>query len=160
MYTHKGKRSLETAKLFTATSYSGAVRSCVFMKRFPPHHVSLKLLGPHVQCIHLYSAPVICHSVYTKVVNRVWIICGVHVIRTSASDVSIVTELLKAFLGNGSVNTFQRATVEDVPQWTNVIARCKAKVSTPMNSLLRITCHVFLCCPCGAYKRKTCCSLD
>jgi hypothetical protein len=34
-----------------------------------------------------------------------------------------VTDLLKAFLGNGSVNTFQRATMEDASQWTNVIAR-------------------------------------
>jgi hypothetical protein len=33
-------------------------------------------------------------------------------------------DLFKAFLGNGSVNTFQRATMEDVSQWTNVIARC------------------------------------
>jgi hypothetical protein len=49
----------------------------------------------------------------------------------------IVTDLLKAFLGNGSVNMFQRATVEDVSQWTNVIARCKATVSAPMNSLAR-----------------------
>jgi hypothetical protein len=37
---------------------------------------------------------------------------------------NIVTDLLKPFLGNGSVNTFQRATMEDVSQWTNVIARC------------------------------------
>jgi hypothetical protein len=36
----------------------------------------------------------------------------------------IVTDLLKPFLSNGSVNTFQRATIEDVSQWTNVIARC------------------------------------
>jgi hypothetical protein len=36
----------------------------------------------------------------------------------------IVSGLLKAFLGNGSLNTFQRAIMEDVPQWTNVIARC------------------------------------
>jgi hypothetical protein len=36
----------------------------------------------------------------------------------------IVTVLLKASIGNHSVNTFQRATVEDVSQWTNVIARC------------------------------------
>jgi hypothetical protein len=35
---------------------------------------------------------------------------------------STVTDLLKAFLGNGSVNTFQRATMEDVSQWTNVMA--------------------------------------
>jgi hypothetical protein len=35
-----------------------------------------------------------------------------------------VTDLLKAFLDNGSVNTFQRATMEAVSQWTNVIARC------------------------------------
>jgi hypothetical protein len=28
----------------------------------------------------------------------------------------IVTDLLKAFLGNGSVNTFQPATIEDVSQ--------------------------------------------
>jgi hypothetical protein len=35
-----------------------------------------------------------------------------------------VTDLLKAFMGNSSVNTFQSATVEDVSQWTNVIARC------------------------------------
>jgi hypothetical protein len=38
--------------------------------------------------------------------------------------IRIVTDLLKAFLGNVSVNTFQRATMEDVSQWTNVIARC------------------------------------
>jgi hypothetical protein len=30
----------------------------------------------------------------------------------------------KAFLGYGSVNTFQRETVKDVSQWTNVIACC------------------------------------
>jgi hypothetical protein len=35
----------------------------------------------------------------------------------------IVTDLLKAFLGNGSVNTFQRATMEAVSQWTNIVAR-------------------------------------
>jgi hypothetical protein len=35
-----------------------------------------------------------------------------------------VTDSLKAFLGNGSVNTFQRATMETVSQWTNVTARC------------------------------------
>jgi hypothetical protein len=36
----------------------------------------------------------------------------------------IVTDLLKAFLSNGSVNTFERATMEAVSQRTNVIARC------------------------------------
>jgi hypothetical protein len=36
----------------------------------------------------------------------------------------IVTDLLKAFLGDGSVNTFQRATMEAVFQWTNIIALC------------------------------------
>jgi hypothetical protein len=35
-----------------------------------------------------------------------------------------VTDSLKAFLGNGSVNTFERATVEYVSQWTIVVARC------------------------------------
>jgi hypothetical protein len=34
-----------------------------------------------------------------------------------------VTEFLKAFLGNGSVNTFHRTTMEDVSQWKNVIVR-------------------------------------
>jgi hypothetical protein len=38
--------------------------------------------------------------------------------------VSIVTDLHKAFLDNGSVNTFHRTTMEDVSQWTNVVARC------------------------------------
>jgi hypothetical protein len=38
--------------------------------------------------------------------------------------VCIVTDFLEAFLGNGSANMFQRATVEDVSQWTNVMARC------------------------------------
>jgi hypothetical protein len=33
---------------------------------------------------------------------------------------NIVMDLLKAFLGNSSVNMFQRATMEDVSQWTNV----------------------------------------
>jgi hypothetical protein len=37
---------------------------------------------------------------------------------------SIVTDLLKAFLGNGSVNTFKRLTMEDVSQWASVTARC------------------------------------
>jgi hypothetical protein len=37
---------------------------------------------------------------------------------------SIVTDLLKAFLGHVLVNRFQRASMEDVSQWTNVIARC------------------------------------
>jgi hypothetical protein len=32
--------------------------------------------------------------------------------------------LLKVFLGNGSVNTFQSATMEDGSQWKNVIAHC------------------------------------
>jgi hypothetical protein len=36
---------------------------------------------------------------------------------------NIVTDLRKAFLGNGSVNTFQRSTMEDVSQWTNIVAR-------------------------------------
>jgi hypothetical protein len=31
-------------------------------------------------------------------------------------------DLLRALLGNCSVNTFQRATMEAVSQWTNVIA--------------------------------------
>jgi hypothetical protein len=35
---------------------------------------------------------------------------------------NIVTDLLKAFLGSGSVNTFQRETMETVSQGTNVIA--------------------------------------
>jgi hypothetical protein len=53
-----------------------------------------------------------------------------------------VTDFLKKFLGNGSVNTFQRATMAAVSQWTNVIARCWATVSSPMNSLARspVTC--------------------
>jgi hypothetical protein len=38
--------------------------------------------------------------------------------------VCIVTDMLKVFLGNGSVNTFQHATMEDVSQWMNVIAPC------------------------------------
>jgi hypothetical protein len=38
--------------------------------------------------------------------------------------VYIVTELLKMFLGNGLVNTFKHATMEDVSRWMNVIARC------------------------------------
>jgi hypothetical protein len=33
-------------------------------------------------------------------------------------------DLLKALLGKGSVNMFQRATMETVSEWTNVIARC------------------------------------
>jgi hypothetical protein len=37
---------------------------------------------------------------------------------------SIVMDLLKELLGNGSINTFQRATMETVSQWTNIIARC------------------------------------
>jgi hypothetical protein len=57
-------------------------------------------------------------------------------------NVYIVTSLLKAFLGNGSVNMFQRATMEVVSQWTYVIARCYATISAPMNSLARnhVTC--------------------
>jgi hypothetical protein len=35
-----------------------------------------------------------------------------------------VTDLFKAFRDNGSINTFQRATMKDVSQWTNVIAPC------------------------------------
>jgi hypothetical protein len=59
-----------------------------------------------------------------------------------AVNVYIVTDLLKAFLGDGSVNMIQRATVEDVSQWTNVIARCWATVSERMNSLANnhVTC--------------------
>jgi hypothetical protein len=51
-------------------------------------------------------------------------IMGGHIIGHSKQKVYIVTDLLKAFLGSGSVNTFQRATMETVSQWTNVIARC------------------------------------
>jgi hypothetical protein len=36
----------------------------------------------------------------------------------------IVRDLPKTFLGNGLVNAFQRATMEAVSQWTNVIAHC------------------------------------
>jgi hypothetical protein len=32
-------------------------------------------------------------------------------------EINIVTDLLKAFLGKGSVSRFQRATMEDVSQW-------------------------------------------
>jgi hypothetical protein len=46
------------------------------------------------------------------------------IIITFTVNVYIVTNLLKAFLGNGSVKAFQRATMEDVSKWTNVIARC------------------------------------
>jgi hypothetical protein len=41
-------------------------------------------------------------------------------------------DMIKALLGNGSVNMFQRATMETVSQWTNVIARCQAAASAPM----------------------------
>jgi hypothetical protein len=37
---------------------------------------------------------------------------------------NIVMDLINALPGNGSVNTFQRATMEAVSQWTTVIARC------------------------------------
>jgi hypothetical protein len=37
---------------------------------------------------------------------------------------NIVTDLIKAFLGCGSVNRLERTTLEAVSQWTNVIARC------------------------------------
>jgi hypothetical protein len=39
-------------------------------------------------------------------------------------SVNIVPDLRKPFLGNGSANTFQCATMEDVSQWTNVKSRC------------------------------------
>jgi hypothetical protein len=48
----------------------------------------------------------------------------------------IVTDLIKTLPGNGSVNTSQRATMEAVSQWTNVIARCSAAFSAPMNQLV------------------------
>jgi hypothetical protein len=35
-----------------------------------------------------------------------------------------VTDLFKEFLDNGLVNTFQRASMEGMSQWTDVIARC------------------------------------
>jgi hypothetical protein len=44
--------------------------------------------------------------------------------RSNHYPINIVTDLLKAFLGNSLVNMFQCATMEDVSQWTNVIARC------------------------------------
>jgi hypothetical protein len=37
---------------------------------------------------------------------------------------NIIANLLKAFLCNGLVNTFQHATVADVSKWINVIAFC------------------------------------
>jgi hypothetical protein len=39
---------------------------------------------------------------------------------------NIATDLLKAFLGNGWINTFQPARVGDVYQWTNVTAGKRA----------------------------------
>jgi hypothetical protein len=68
-----------------------------------------------------------------------------------------VTDLLNALLGKGLVNTFQCATMETVSQWTNVIARCQAAVSMPMNSLgsNHVTC--LLCGLCGAYITRTFC---
>jgi hypothetical protein len=45
-------------------------------------------------------------------------------LQSSCHSMNIVTDLLKPFLGNGLVNTFQRAAMEDVSQWANVIARC------------------------------------
>jgi hypothetical protein len=51
-------------------------------------------------------------------------ILGGHSIGHSKQKLYIVTDLLKAFLHNGSVNTFQRTTMENVFQWTNVIGRC------------------------------------
>lgn len=36
----------------------------------------------------------------------------------------LLTDLLKAFLGNGSVNIFQHATMEALSQWMKVIAHC------------------------------------
>jgi predicted transcriptional regulator with HTH domain len=38
--------------------------------------------------------------------------------------VNIVTDFLRAFLGNGSVNIFECAKMEDVSQWANVISPC------------------------------------
>jgi hypothetical protein len=35
----------------------------------------------------------------------------------------LLTDMLKALLGNCSVNTFQRAEMETVSQWTIVLAR-------------------------------------
>jgi hypothetical protein len=51
---------------------------------------------------------------------------AVHITLSYLSKIhfNIATDLLKAFLGNGSVNTFQRATMEAMSQLTNVIARC------------------------------------
>jgi hypothetical protein len=40
-------------------------------------------------------------------------------------SLNTVTDLLKAFLGNGSVNTFQHTMMEDVSQWTNVDYKSK-----------------------------------
>jgi hypothetical protein len=68
--------------------------------------------------------------------NPVYIFLYSHRCENFKSNI-IVTDLLKAFLGNGSVNTFRRATMEDMSQWTNVIARCYGTASAPMNSLAR-----------------------
>jgi hypothetical protein len=53
----------------------------------------------------------------------------------------IVTQLLEAFQGNGSANTFHHARMENMSQ-LNVIARCWVTASAPMNSLGRnhVTC--------------------
>jgi hypothetical protein len=50
-------------------------------------------------------------------------ITNIHQHVTPNTRNEIVTDLPIAFLGNGSVNTFQRATMEDVSQWTNLTAR-------------------------------------
>jgi hypothetical protein len=56
-----------------------------------------------------------------------------------------VTDLLKVFLGNGSVNTFQSATMEDVSQRTSVTAHCYATVITPIKSPARIHAKCVFC---------------
>jgi hypothetical protein len=70
-----------------------------------PRHVSSRLLPSGVTCTYPWRL----------LSKGTWRDC---------LPIDILTDLLKASLDNGSVNTFQRATMEGMSQWTNVIPRC------------------------------------
>jgi tetrahydromethanopterin S-methyltransferase subunit E len=59
-------------------------------------------------------------------------------------------DLLKTLQGDGTVNKFQRATMETVSQWTNVTASLlgSSQHAKKLGSSNHMTC--FLCGPCGA----------
>jgi hypothetical protein len=66
-----------------------------------------------------------------------------NVVAYYSNNYHFLTDLLKALLDIGSVNTFQRARMENMFQWTNVMARCYAAVARQWTGEIAITWLVY-----------------